>query len=502
MDRSSDFGIGRKRKAEYALRDEDDDDASKNEQKPPESYIASEEELKKRRIVKVVRGSAQGESESGPKGRFSFLNPATTATVNQSQELKSSESNAVENSNKKITITTIRLNSSKPESEPKSENNILSQKEKENAQEANNDTKKEEIKEEKSVSVNTSNLLKDNEPKKTLPASEKKSSEEEKINKEKKPEDATTSTNLNIEKKFNFSDRGSISSVSPAPGIQENKTNKPFPFGNVSATTSFSSSNILNSNPFTAVPKNPFINTGSIIDRNPFAPTFKGNSFAQSGISSGVFKSNFNFNLATAPSNPNWNSDEEDNGEDINPEEEVKISGDKKDSTSLKPVETFTNPNLVKFTKIQLEELFEYNFDQKKYLSKGKGDLSIELTRTNNDQVAGVVVYRNNALKILFQSNIMKNVTNIVASNKNFKHIISIQKMFNINTSTNKPEPNAAKLVFQSENDFELFKEKFGKVLEILEKNDLSVFPPKSEGGAEIATSKTDGTASKKKEGK
>ena len=121
-----------------------------------------------------------------------------------------------------------------------------------------------------------------------------------------------------------------------------------------------------------------------------------------------------------------------------------------------------------------------YNFQEKKYQSKGKGDISIELTRTDKDKLVAICVFRNNAFKILFQGSIINKISSLTPNNKNFKHIIVIQKLFAVNESNKKPEAKSVRLEFQTEKDFNLFKEKFEKTMQILDQNDLSNFPNRS----------------------
>lgn len=523
MTDSSDYGIGRKRKADFALRNEDDDDSSSKQQKAPESYLATEEELRKRRIVKVVRSGSTVEADTAPRGRFTFMN-SNILSVNQSSQEKKQEERTVPNSNKKITVTTstIRLNKPVTDTPVKIEKN--------EEKEADVKENKSEIKKEKEDGKEEMKSYKD-QIKLEATSSELKSDINQRNSTDNEKEDFTShpdaenvastsitvnkqevsvknqSTNSdNNEKKLNFSDRQTITSINSIPSTisiqpvisSSNDTNKlvskAFPFQNTSASSGFSSNCILNTNPFSkqntsTTTTNIFNKEGNTttstnnINRNPFAAFSSANTtnpFASSGYSSTTssFKPSFNFNLANAPSNPNWNSDDEDDGEDINPEEEIKISG--KDSTHSKLVENL-NPNLIKFVKIQLNDLSEYNFVDKKYQSKGKGDIAIELTRTDKDKVVAICVYRNNALKILFQGNIIYKVTSLTLNNKNFKHIIVVQKLFAMNESTNKPEGKSVKLEFQSENDFNQFNEKFEKAIEIVDNNDISVFPVRNQ---------------------
>jgi hypothetical protein len=503
MTDSSDFGIGRKRKANFALRDEEEDDTNK-QHRAPESYMASEEELKKRRILKVVRSGGATESDNAPKGRFTFMNP-TTMTVNQtaSQEKEkkpvdgninnSINDNTVLSSNRKITVTTSTIKLNKPLT------SIEKVEEKPASLPDNKDIKVNESNSNENKLVKNSDKLEDSSKIDDISAStEKVKSELTEENKEKLAEIGTDNKKEatyqieNSDKKFKFTGISESSAINPL--VEDTKPfSKPFPFQNSSASSGFSSGNLLNTNPFlkrdNAIPStistnNPFTDpTTSInINRNPFTNnTSSTNPFAQSNISlsSSISTSKpfFNFNLTSATTNPNWNSDDEDNENDLNPEEEIKISGtpSKKEA---KPVELF-NPNLHKLVKLQLDDLLDYNFTDKKYQSKGKGDISLELIRTDNNKVIAMCVYRNNALKILFKANLISKITTITTSNKNFKHIIVIQKLFANNESTTKPEAKIVRLVFQSENDFILFKDKFERAIQILDSNDLTVFPPK-----------------------
>jgi len=447
----SDFveSVGKKRKADFALLDQEQRDTSRRR---PESFYASEEELKKRRIVKVIRpaNTDNNQHEEAPKGRFSFVN---SADANETNDIKTTDSQ------KKINVTTSTIRFSQPEK--KTENQItekidpiannLSERKNQKSGEEQSIINKEEIKVPASLKdANTSN-----------------SNIGQVIAGEQGEAAKPVFYTGTFQKKFHYGT--STDNILVNTGNLQNKST----FLNISASSGFNTNNI-NLNPFLSRDTANNLTTST----NPFNTGNLTNRFASSSDNSilGTFKSTINFNMNNAPANPYWDSDDDD-GDGVNPEEEVKISGHPGSS----PQQVQVNPNFVKYLKINVQDLSEYNFESKIYQSKGKGDVSLELTRTANNTISAIFAFRNNALKILFQGNVLANVTNLNLNTKNYKYIIVIQKLYSINESTNKPEAKSVKLEFNSEGDFNTFKEKFKDVGDIIHKNDFSVFPVKKE---------------------
>lgn len=235
-------------------------------------------------------------------------------------------------------------------------------------------------------------------------------------------------------------------------------------------------------NPFGHVGKNPFAADNKKtfdINSNPFLKSQNSstNPPQQSSANLNFFtkKPTFVFNLNAKEVTPKLKSDDEDEteGDNIenNPEEEVKIEGKNINRPEV-VVPQSTNPKAIK---IALEDLSVYNFDEKKYNSKGKGDLSIELIKTDKDNIMAVCVYRNSTFAALFKANIIKNVTNCESVMKNYKYYALLKKVISINESTKKNEVKTVKLQFISEKDSQNFMDKFKLSQQILEKNDLSL---------------------------
>lgn len=254
----------------------------------------------------------------------------------------------------------------------------------------------------------------------------------------------------------------------------EASTFNPFAPKTISSnSTNFQSSSLIKTNAFSSFNSN--------TNSNPFQTLSSNQSSNQAFGSFTNAKPMFNFNLNQAKENPNWNSDDEEEGGVENPEEEIQIEGKNNSSSNTEHLIKF-NPNLVKLLKLSLDDLMVYDFCEKKYKSKGKGDFSIELIKSENKDnntcsILAVCMYRNSTFMTLFSASIFKGVTNFQAGSKNFKNFVVIQKLLGKNESTGKNENKSAKLVFINENDSKLFAEKFDEAVKVLEKNDFSIFP-------------------------
>jgi hypothetical protein len=383
------------------------------------SWMASEEEMKARRIVKVIRNE-KGEALTNDK------------TPNQSEE------KSLQNLEKRDDLSIIKQNldsfnkhqNTKEESKPKI--SVVNQ---------NNSTEKNENK----IQNVKKNQLEEKEDEGKITTLGKK------FNNSQNPFEN------NPEKMLTFSSVTKSSNTNPNPFTKKDNSNKdkpdeiknPFLPTNKQDTSTISNSF---TNPFTNKTfTNPYSNTTSFLNTKP----------------------TFNFNLNQASSNPNWEDEEEDDKDNnINPEEEVGIKGE-----SSSPVIEISNPNQLKHIKMSLDDLSIYNFEEKKYKSKGKGELSIDLIRTDKDIVLGYLVYRNSALLSLFNAQIVKSVSTFETSAKNFRYFGVVQKLMGINETTNKSEIKAVRLSFINQKDSENFKEKFDETLKVLVKNDLSLFP-------------------------
>lgn len=236
--------------------------------------------------------------------------------------------------------------------------------------------------------------------------------------------------------------------------------------GDKSAAVDFKSFNqekkfMFNTNPFKSYDKNKLSET---------RPTEKPVFFTQNSQQQ---KPSFSFNFSKANTNPNWEEKEEDEEGVENPEEEITI-----EEKNQKKVEvSYENPNSKRIVKVPIDELYVYNYSEKKYHSKGKGDLSIEISKNEEStKLYPIVVYRNNAYFTLFKAGYLTGVTSFETTNKNFKTIGLLQRLFKVNESTKKPEPQTIKFYFPSEQSYKHFKEKFDKMKTIVDQKDFSVF--------------------------
>jgi hypothetical protein len=255
----------------------------------------------------------------------------------------------------------------------------------------------------------------------------------------------TTTNNTNTNKNDN------------ANGITTNKQQPfPNPFSNLIANSSFANPFNKNTNP------------------NPI-PTF----FPAAGTAN---QSNgFTFGTVNATTNPNWESDEEDAAA-ANPEEELRPTEDnsKLAQGTLEKInklkkQTAEKENYVKFLKLGLEEFAIYDFDNKNYNKKGKGDLSIELTlNSNKDKMIAALVYRTATCFVLFQATVLKDITTLEVLEKNYQHIGMINKLFIV--SNGKGKNASVKITFSSESNKQEFEKKWKDLNIMLGRNDLEIF--------------------------
>jgi hypothetical protein len=462
----------RKRKA-YEL-DQEEKQMTKNTNEDPECYKASEEEMKKRRIVRVVRNTDQPKEEA-PRGKFIFNAPnKTTVPETSTEEIKNTQE--VE---KKIEVSP-----SSTSEQIKESSNVM------NSAQSYSGSKTIIEGGVKVVKISLKSPAKQIEQIENVVQSSKKEVEKKEVT-ETKSEILTGNFNP-TGKKFNndinpFQSNSATTNTAntsssnnflanPSAPTIKNYNNPVQITSNPFLSTTFGS----NSNTFTGSGFNPFLpkptqpsinsNTFGGASSNPFQSLQQGTPFTNNSLAG---KPMFNFNLNQAKENPNWNSDEEE-GEDANPEEEIKIEAKEAGSAGKT---NLPKSSAVKVVKIGLDDLSVYDFAEKKYKSKGKGEFSIELMKTEAGTVLAVCVYRNTAMVSLFSATIFKGATNFEAGSKNFKPFVVIQKLAGKNETSGKTENKCAKLLFSSEKDSKHFAEKFNESLQILEKNDLSLFP-------------------------
>lgn len=117
-----------------------------------------------------------------------------------------------------------------------------------------------------------------------------------------------------------------------------------------------------------------------------------------------------------------------------------------------------------KMLKIPCSEFFIYDFAQKKYISIGKGDFSIEFAKNDEKKENPMLIFRNSVLKILFQGIFKAGVTKLETVNKNFKTISVIQKALVINEQTKKLEFKSVKIFHVNDGESKLLIESIAKL--------------------------------------
>lgn len=133
-------------------------------------------------------------------------------------------------------------------------------------------------------------------------------------------------------------------------------------------------------------------------------------------------------------------------------------------STDFQPKMVFKEyfPNYTLVTKKKYFcEISEYNFTQKQYIHKGKGQLSIEATKNEKEHY---IVFRNHAMNILFQARIVPNITTIYHTSIQLNLILTIDKLL-MKDDKNKIHPKAIKVKLVSEDDKTTFLKDFNVIL-------------------------------------
>lgn len=117
-----------------------------------------------------------------------------------------------------------------------------------------------------------------------------------------------------------------------------------------------------------------------------------------------------------------------------------------------------------KILKIPVAEFFIYDFVQKKYNSIGKGDFTIEYSKTDINKQTPLLIFRNSVLKILFQGIFKNGITKLETVKKNFKTISIVQKAFVYNEEAKKFDYKAVKINHVNEMESNTLIEAFAKL--------------------------------------
>lgn len=183
---------------------------------------------------------------------------------------------------------------------------------------------------------------------------------------------------------------------------------------------------------------NPFLQSLSTIP-DPGAPTnyeSEKNKVNNPFLTNSNRLFNFNFDLTKAPVIAAFEEEdrkEEEDNSNANPEEEVPIlpNGVNEDKSTLPKVKIQSETD--KFYTKKIDQFYVYDFDKKKYCSKGKGSISLEIYQNAvTKRITAILVFRNEGgLKILYQGNILSDVTSIDRSNKPIP-VLFVSKVFTV----------------------------------------------------------------------
>ena len=260
-----------------------------------------------------------------------------------------------------------------------------------------------------------------------------------------------------------------------------NKINNPFNNDNNKIFNPFNNDNNKINHPFNNNNNqifNPFNNNKSI--PNPFnSITINNNAKSTNDIKNQIFNgenSILSFNFTSKNEGQFKDEDDEESEGSFDPEEEVPIIGNSNNENKEKNEIKVKNDN--KIVDINVESFYIYNWIDKKYVSNGNGKISIEKYNLNN-KVTYYLVFRNNkTMNVLFQGNILPNLSNI-ENKKIDKLLVFLSRIYNYENENKKKEKNqdnklklnnnAIKIHFESLNDLQNFCNKFNEVLILLD---------------------------------
>lgn len=224
---------------------------------------------------------------------------------------------------------------------------------------------------------------------------------------------------------------------------------------------------------------NPFLNSNASKTKELNAPTNFGSvtNCLNNPFITKAWNFNFNFNFVNntnsafeKDTNENEESnDEEESKENFNPEEEREIFSFEKLNDDV-PIVKIENHS-VKYANSKLEILHLYDFSVKKYICKGKGKISLELFKGDNNS-KGIVVFRaGEGTSVLFQGNIIPDMTSFEESKKDI-FVLVLNKVFT--QKEEKLENNALKMKYSSIKDKEVFIKGFNHMIEDIKANSIT----------------------------
>ena len=153
---------------------------------------------------------------------------------------------------------------------------------------------------------------------------------------------------------------------------------------------------------------------------------------------------------------------EEEENELFNEEEENKPKSEKP-----KPLVSQDFSNYEKKYNNHIDNFYVFSRITKKYVSKGNGFLSVEISKDKNKK-SSVIVFRNQGGNKLVEGFIRPNISKIEGEEKNYKNIATIWYIY-LNELGN-TELGAAKIPFSNSEDFKNFKTAFEESIKYIER--------------------------------
>ncbi len=117
-----------------------------------------------------------------------------------------------------------------------------------------------------------------------------------------------------------------------------------------------------------------------------------------------------------------------------------------------------------------IENFYVFSRITKKYVSKGNGFLSVEISKNKNKK-RGVIVFRNQGGNKIIEGFITSNISKIEREEKHYKTIATIWYIY-FNELGN-TELGAAKIPFRNNDEFKKFKNSFEECIEYIKKINL-----------------------------
>ena len=253
--------------------------------------------------------------------------------------------------------------------------------------------------------------------------------------------------------------------------IKTYNTNPSTLIGNINNNTSSSIFGNINNNNSTSIFSNTNNNNSTSLfgnKDNEKKDIFKQGNLFKSTLFSNLEKPELTFsgfkntNSFFTENNDKKEENEEEENELFNEEEENKPKSEKP-----KPLVSQDFSNYEKKYNNHIDNFYVFSRITKKYVSKGNGFLSVEISKDKNKK-SSVIVFRNQGGNKLVEGFIRPNISKIEGEEKNYKNIATIWYIY-LNELGN-TELGAAKIPFSNSEDFKNFKTAFEESIKYIER--------------------------------